>query len=69
MLLAIYDLLFIYSITPTDLYGELPSYHHGGRLEGVVTQPQLPDDAPVISVVSIHREIFPIEIRLEAAGM
>ena len=57
--------------TGTDLYdiGDLPPDHHGGRLERVVTQPQLPDDASVVAIVSIHREVFPIEIRLEAAGM
>ena len=58
-------------ILRTDLYdiGDLPPDHHCGRLERVVAQPQLPDDAPIVTIVSIHREVFPIEIRLEAAGM
>lgn len=55
----------------TDLYdiGDLPPDHHGGRLERVVPEPQLPDDSSIVAVVSIHREVFPIEVRLEAAGM
>ena len=69
MLLAIYDLLFIHSITPTDLYGELPSYHHGGCLEGVVTQPQLPDDAPVVAVVFRVGEVLSVQVCLETAEM
>ena len=41
--------------------------HHPGRLERVVSQPQLPDNASIVTVVCVHREIFPIKVGLEAA--
>ena len=46
----------------------LAADHHPGGLEAVVPQPQLPDDAAVVAVISVHREVLPIQIRLETAG-
>ena len=59
------------TVEPPNLYNVagLPPDHHGGRLEGVVPQPELPDDSPVVAVVAVHWEVFPIEICLKTAGM
>ena len=46
----------------------LAADHHPGGLEAVVPQPQLPDDAAVVAVISVHWEVLPIQIRLETAG-
>ena len=39
--------------------------HHPGRLERVVPQPELPDDAPVVAVVSVYREVLSVQVCLK----
>ena len=43
------------------------SDHHPGLRQGVVAQPELPDDPPVVAIVLGLIHVLPIEIRLEAA--
>ena len=43
------------------------SDHHPGLRQGVVAQPELPDDPPVVAIVLGLLHVLPIEIRLEAA--
>ena len=45
----------------------LGPHHHGHRLEGVVTEPQLPDYAPVVTVVITRAKVLAIQVGLEAA--
>ena len=41
------------------------SDHHSGRLERVVTEPEFPDYPSVVTIVSIAREIFTIQVGLK----
>ena len=41
------------------------SDHHSGRFERVVTEPEFPDYPSVVTIVSIAREIFTIQVGLK----
>ena len=45
----------------------LRPHHHHGRLEGVVTKPELPDYPPVVAIVLTNSEVFTIQVRLKTA--
>ena len=45
----------------------LGPHHHGHRLEGVVTEPQLPDYAPVVTVVITRAKVLAVQVGLKAA--
>ena len=40
----------------------LGPHHHGHRLEGVVTEPQLPDYAPVVTVVITRAKVLAVQV-------
>ena len=44
------------------------SHHHGGGFEGIVAEPELPNDAPVVTVILSFIEILPVQVGLKAAG-
>ena len=43
------------------------SDHHAGRFQGVVAEPELPDDPSVVTVVRVVREVFTIQVCFETA--
>jgi len=43
------------------------SDHHAGRFQGVVAEPELPDDPSVVTVVRVVGEVFTIQVCFETA--
>ena len=44
-------------------------HHHPGLLERVVPEPELPDDAAIVTIVLRLVKIFSIQVRLKTTGM